>query len=187
MVDKKLAPQSVWSGKLYSNGWVKAAGGKLPIEEKATGASLGAIGLATPEDVAAAAQTAKAAQVEWAKVPGPLRGDVIRRFADLVLAHAPEIAAQIVRETGSIGPKGEWEVFMTAREAVEAANIGSAPVGYMNASAEVGRRSFAQRVPIGTVGIITPWNSPFLLGTRAIAPALVAGNAVLLKPDPQTP
>src|SRR5260370_916308 len=47
--------------------------------------------------------------------------------------------------------------------------------------------SFARRVPIGVVGVITPWNSPFLLGTRAIAPALVAGNAVLLKPDPQTP
>lgn len=188
MVDKKLAPQRVWSGKLYSEGWVKpAAGGKLPIEEKATGADLGSIGLADAADVAAAARVARKAQAEWARVPGPVRGDVVRRFAELVLAHAEEIAAQIVRETGSIGPKGDWEVFMTAREATEAANIGSAPVGFVNASAEVGRRSYAQRVPIGTVGIITPWNSPFLLGTRAIAPALVAGNAVLVKPDPQTP
>jgi hypothetical protein len=85
------------------------------------------------------------------------------------------------------GPKGDWGVFMSTRESLEAANIGSEPVGIINASAEPGRRSFAKRIPIGVVGVITPWNSPFLLRTRAIAPALVAGNAVLLKPDPQTP
>jgi benzaldehyde dehydrogenase (NAD) len=115
------------------------------------------------------------------------RGDVLRNFSRLVTEHAEEISAQIVRETGSIGSKGDWEVFMSTRESLEAANIGSEPVGIINASAEPGRRSFAKRIPIGVVGVITPWNSPFLLRTRAIAPALVAGNAVLLKPDPQTP
>jgi benzaldehyde dehydrogenase (NAD) len=187
MVETKLAPEDLWSGKIYSNGWQQPGQGTSDIIEKATGASLGVIGVASESDVAAAAAAAREAQAEWAQVPGPLRGDVLREFSHLVLEHADEIAEQIVRETGSIGPKGEWEVFMTARESREAANLGSEPVGVMVASAEVGRRSFAKRVPIGVVGIITPWNSPFLLGTRAIAPALVTGNAVLLKPDPQTP
>jgi benzaldehyde dehydrogenase (NAD) len=187
MVETKLAPQDVWNGKIYSNGWQQPGEGTLDVSEKATGASLGEVGVASAADVAAAAAIARKAQAAWAQVPGPLRGDVIRRFSQLVLEHADEIAEQIVRETGSIGPKGQWEVVMTARESLEAANIGSEPVGIMAASAEVGRRSYAKRVPIGVVGIITPWNSPFLLGTRAIAPALAAGNAVLLKPDPQTP
>ena len=187
MVEARLAPEGVWSGKIFSAGWVSGGAGELEITEKATGSRLGVIGRASVDDVAAVAAVAKRAQAEWAKVPGPARGDVLRTFSRLVTEHAEEISAQIVRETGSIGPKGDWEVVMTARESLEAANIGSEPIGIINATAEPGRRSFAKRVPIGVVGIITPWNSPFLLGTRAIAPALVAGNAVLLKPDPQTP
>lgn len=187
MIDVKLAPQDAWNGKIYSNGWQQPGQGTLDVTEKATGESLGTIGVASPSDVTAAAAAAREAQAKWAEVPGPLRGDVLRKFSNLVTENADEIAQQIVRETGSITPKGYWEVTMTARESLEAANLGSEPVGVMVASAEVGRRSFARRVPIGVVGIITPWNSPFLLGTRAIAPALVAGNAVLLKPDPQTP
>lgn len=187
MVDVKLAPESVWSGKLYSNGWVTPGDGTIEVVEKATGSSLGHIGAASAADVAEAARTAKAAQAAWAQVPGPVRGDVLRRFSALVTNYAEEIAQQMVREAGCIRPKGEWEVLMSSRESLEAANLGSAPVGVVNASAEPGRRSFSRRVPVGVVGIITPWNSPLLLGTRAIAPALVAGNAVLLKPDPQTP
>jgi benzaldehyde dehydrogenase (NAD) len=187
MVETKLAPSDVWTGKIYSNGWQQPGGGALDISEKATGASLGEVGVASPADVAAAAAAARKAQAEWARVPGPLRGDVIRKFSQLVLEHADEITEQIVRETGSIGPKAQWEVVMTARESLEAASLGSEPIGIMTATAEIGRRSYAKRVPIGVVGVITPWNSPFLLGTRAIAPALAAGNAVLLKPDPQTP
>jgi benzaldehyde dehydrogenase (NAD) len=187
MADSTLAPPELWGGKIYSNGWQQPGQGTLDIAEKATGESLGEIGVASQSDVTTAAAAAREAQAEWAEVPGPLRGDVLRNFSRLVLEHADEIAAQIVRETGSIAPKAQWEVHMTARESLEAANLGSEPLGIMAATAEVGRRSFARRVPIGVVGIITPWNSPFLLGTRGIAPALVTGNAVLLKPDPQTP
>jgi benzaldehyde dehydrogenase (NAD) len=51
----------------------------------------------------------------------------------------------------------------------------------------VGRLSIARRVPLGVIGAITPWNSPSVLGMRVVAPALALGNAVILKPDPQTP
>ncbi|MFD3589472.1 benzaldehyde dehydrogenase [Streptomyces sp. NPDC058683] len=187
MAEARLAPEEMWSGKIFSHGWQQPGQGTVTVTEKATGESLGEVGVASAFDVASAAAAARQAQAAWADLPGPARGDIIRNFSRLVLEHADEIAEQIVRETGSIGPKGQWEVHMTAREALEAAHLGSAPVGVMAASAEPGRRSYARRVPIGVVGIITPWNSPFLLGTRAIAPALAAGNAVLLKPDPQTP
>src|SRR5258708_38425448 len=76
---------------------------------------------------------------------------------------------------------------MSAREILEAAALGSQPLGVLTATAEAGRQSIARRIPVGVVGVITPWNSPFILGSRAIGPALAMGNAVILKPDSQTP
>jgi benzaldehyde dehydrogenase (NAD) len=162
-------------------------GSEIAVNDKSSGELIGSVRGATSDDVNAAAAAAGDARKTWAALPGPLRGDVIRRFAQLVLDYDQEIATQIVRETGSIRSKGLWEVHMTSREMLEAAMLGSQPRGVINASAEPGRHSVARRIPVGTIGIITPWNSPFLLGARAIGPALVAGNAVLLKPDPQTP
>ncbi|MCU1646109.1 MAG: benzaldehyde dehydrogenase [Nocardia sp.] len=182
-----FAEDGGWNGKIYSGGWKEPGLGTAPITEKATGEVLGYTGIASESDVAAAASDAHAAQAEWAQVPGPVRGDVLRRFSQLLLEHSAQIAERMIRETGSPRAKAEWEVRMTSREALEAANLGSAPTGSVVASAEVGRHSIARRIPLGVVGVITPWNSPLLLGTRAVAPALVMGNAVLLKPDVQTP
>jgi benzaldehyde dehydrogenase (NAD) len=104
-----------------------------------------------------------------------------------MVAHSDEIADQLVRETGSIRAKARWEIEMTAREFQEAAALASQPQGILTATLEAGRQSIARRIPVGVVGIITPWNSPFILGARAVAPALAMGNAVILKPDVQTP
>jgi benzaldehyde dehydrogenase (NAD) len=185
--DTLLTPTEVWSAKIYSNGWKKPGLGTADVTEKATGAKLGEIGIASPEDVAAAAASARQAQKDWAKVPGPKRGDVLREFSRLLLAHSGEIADQIVRETGSIRAKAQWEVQITAREFMEAAALGSQSRGILTADLETGRQSIARRIPVGLIGIITPWNSPFILGARAIGPALAMGNAVILKPDVQTP
>src|SRR5260370_21661054 len=182
-----LTPTEVWSAKIYSNGWKKPGLGTADVIEKATGAKLGEIGVASAEDVSAAAAAAHEAQKEWAKLPGPERGDVLRELSRLMLAHSKEIAGQLVRETGSIRAKAQWEIEMTAREFQEATALASQPQGILTATLEAGRQSIARRLPIGAIGIITPWNSPFILGARAIAPALAMGNAVILKPDLQTP
>ncbi|MGH7105842.1 MAG: aldehyde dehydrogenase family protein [Acetobacteraceae bacterium] len=187
MADTGLAPPSVWSGKLYSDGWRHGQGGTLAVTDKASGERLGEIGRASVKDVANAAAIAHESQRSWAALPGPHRGDIVRKAAQLVLDHTAEIAAQIVRETGSIRPKGRAEAALTAREVLEAAALASQPTGFITASEAPGRRSIARRVPVGVVGVITPWNSPFLLAARAVAPALATGNAVLLKPDPQSP
>jgi benzaldehyde dehydrogenase (NAD) len=118
---------------------------------------------------------------------GPQRGDVLREAARLVLAYADELTEQLIRETGSIRAKAQWEVHVTARELLEAAALGSQPQGILTQTMETGFQSIARRIPLGVIGIITPWNSPFILGVRAIAPALAMGNAVLLKPDVQSP
>ena len=182
-----LAPKSVWHGKLYSNGWRGSEGGSVTVTDKASGEPLGEIGRASSKDVASAALAAHEAQRAWAELPGPHRGDIVRKASQLVTEYADEIAAQIVRETGSIFPKGRAEAALTAREILEAAGLASQPTGFITASEVQARRSIARRRPIGVVGVITPWNSPFLLASRAVAPALATGNAVLLKPDPQSP
>src|SRR3984957_9516480 len=187
MASTGLAQSSIWNGKIYSDGWRSAEGGALTVADKSTGERLGEIGRASVKDVASAALIAHESQSAWAALPGPHRGDIVRKASQLVVQYADEIAGQIVRETGSIRPKGRAEAALTAREILEAASLASQPTGFITASEALGRRSIARRIPVGVVGVITPWNSPFLLASRAVAPALAAGNAVLLKPDPQSP
>src|ERR1700692_4382324 len=182
-----LTPDEVWNGKIYSNGWKKPGLGTEDVIEKATGKKLGETGIASPADILTAATSAHKAQKEWAKIPGPKRGDILREFSRLLLVHASEVADQLTRETGSIRAKAQWEVQITAREFLEAASLGSQPRGVLTATLEDGQQSLARRIPLGVIGIITPWNSPLILGARAVAPALAMGNAVILKPDVQTP
>jgi len=185
-LDTLLAPR-VWTAKIYSNGWKKPGLGTADVIEKATGAKLGEIGIASPEDISVAAAAARQGQREWANVAGPKRGDVLRKFSRLLLAYSDEIAEQIVRETGSIWAKAQWEIQMAAREFLEAAALGSQLQGILTATLEGAQQSIARRIPVGVIGIITPWNSPLILGARFIGPALAMGNAVILKPDVQTP
>src|SRR6202051_1982416 len=182
-----LTPTEVWSGKVYSNGWKKPGLGTVDVIEMATGRALGEIGIASAEDISWAGATAREAQKEWAKVPGPKRGDVLREFSRLMLAHSQEIADQLVRETGAIRAKAQREVQITPREFLEAAALASQPRGVLTATLEAGFQSIARRIPLGVIGIITPWNSPIILAARAIGPALAMGNAVVLKPDVQSP
>src|SRR5258708_25608389 len=117
--DTLLTPAEAWSGKIYSNGWKKPRYafanrgqrfltnydewlarqglGTADVTEKATGAKLGEIGIASPEDVSAAAATARQAQKEWANAPGPNRGDELRGFSRLIPARSPEISGRITR------------------------------------------------------------------------------------------
>jgi benzaldehyde dehydrogenase (NAD) len=184
--DTLLSPSEIWRGKIFSNGWITAGLGVANVIEKASGATLAEVGVASPADIAAAASAARQAQKGWAALSGPQRGDILREASRQLLQHAPEVAAQLIRETGSIRAKAEWEVQITAREFLEAAAIASQPVGVVTATLNPGVQSMARRVALGVVGIITPWNSPLILGVRAIAPALALGNAVILKPDVQS-
>src|SRR5260370_24696516 len=114
------------------------------------------------------------------------RAQVLRTFARLVEEHTSELAEWIVRETGSVMGKAHFEIFLTIGDTHGAAALATQRKGHLLASPS-GRQSIAKRVPLGVVGVITPWNSPLILAIRAAAPALALGNAVLLKPDVQTP
>jgi acyl-CoA reductase-like NAD-dependent aldehyde dehydrogenase len=86
---------------------------------KATGEALGQIGLADAKDVSSRAVIDREVQRACAEMPGPNRGDIIRKVAKLVMEHGDEIDTQIVRETGSVRAKGHAEVALAAREMLE--------------------------------------------------------------------
>jgi benzaldehyde dehydrogenase (NAD) len=176
-----------WEGQLYSNGWRRASGGTVEVLDKSSGERIATVGVAGAADVADAANRAAAAQREWANVSFLERARVLRRVADLLDERSQSFVSWLIRETGEIRRRAEHEVRISADEVREAASLATRPVGELLPTAERGRISMAQRVPVGVVGVITPWNAPVILGLRALAPAIALGNAVLIKPDAQTP
>jgi benzaldehyde dehydrogenase (NAD) len=161
------------------------SGPEYAVTEPATGDTLATVTLASAEDVGAAAEAGRAAQAEWARVPHFVRAGVLRKAGDLFAAHAEELREWIVRESGSIPGKADFELHVAAQECYEAAALASRPAGQVLPT-EAPRLSYTRRVPVGVVGVIAPFNAPLILSIRSVAPALALGNAVVLKPDPRT-
>ncbi|MET0522450.1 MAG: aldehyde dehydrogenase family protein [Jiangellaceae bacterium] len=180
-----LLEGSDWQGQIYSGGWRQGSGDTISVVSPATGEEIATVGSATTADVAKAAAVAADAQREWAALPYTDRAAILRRAGDLWHSNAEEITGWLMRETGAIGPFGGFEITTSAEECYEAAGLASAPYGELLRSSSP-RLSFVRRVPVGVVGVISPFNVPTILGIRAVAPALALGNAVLLKPDPRT-
>ncbi len=182
-----LLRDSRWNGRIFNGSWAEASGGSAAVAEPATGETLTRVGMANAADISIAARSASEAQPGWAAMPPRERAEVFHRAAAVLQGDAEALARWIVRETGSILPKAQLEV----REAVVILRRAAAMVldvhqGLMLPSAP-GRLSYAKRTPHGVVGVISPFNVPLVLSIRAVAPALAAGNAVVLKPDPRTP
>lgn len=181
---KKEVPN--WSGKVFSSGWVEARGGVSDVTDPSNGDLLGVVGIANGEDVAAAAQSARRAQKEWAAIPFSERAEIVRKAAEKLKERENEFADWNVRECGAIRQKGLWEAGITYQQMHQAASLAFLPDGTSLPSTVAGRLNLCHRVPVGVVGVIAPWNFPLFLAMRSVAPALVLGNAVILKPDPQT-
>ncbi|MET7688140.1 benzaldehyde dehydrogenase [Streptomyces sp. NPDC005483] len=175
-----------WTGKIYSGGWRQSEGGARPVNEPATGERLAEVGVAAPADVARAGALAARAQRAWAEVPAQERAEVLLRAARALRDNSGAIREWIVRESGGVPAKGDYEIAAGLSQLAQAAGLASLPGGEI-LSPPTGRASYAWRVPLGVVGVINPWNAPLLFAMRALAPALALGNAVLLKPDPHTP
>ncbi|MEV7453835.1 aldehyde dehydrogenase family protein [Streptomyces nigra] len=161
------------------------SGGEHTVTEPATGDALATVSLAGADDVADAARAAHGAQRAWARLPHFARAAVLRKAGDLFAAHADELRTWLVRESGSIPGKADFELHVAAQECYEAAALASRPAGQVLPT-EAPRLSYTRRVPVGVVGVIAPFNAPLILSIRSVAPALALGNGVVLKPDPRT-
>ena len=162
-----LMDEAVWRGKIYSDGWISGEGGDAAVIEPATGEELGRTGIAGPADVARAAQRAAAAQPAWAATPHTERSAILRRAADIWLANAADIEWWGIRESGKIPPAMGFETHVATNEIYEAATLPSRAFGELLPS-EQPRLSFAERVPVGVVGVIAPFNFPQILAIRSV-------------------
>jgi len=181
-----LLSQVIESECVFNGDWVPASGPLQTIIEPATGERLMRCATADTADIAKASRDAALAQPAWAALGPRQRAAIFRKAADVAQQSFDELALYVARETGAALFKGQHEV----REAIvllhQAAGLLSQAHGVVLPS-EAGRLSFARRQPHGVVGVISPFNFPLVLSMRSVAPALAAGNAVVLKPDPQTP
>jgi len=163
---------------------------RLRLSNPATLAPLGEVEVASPDDVRAAVLRARKAQPAWAELPFSERGRVLERAARLLAARQDEFVAAIVAETGKPAMEALATEVITACDALQfyAKRAGriladrTVPVHLLkNKKLRIAYR------PLGVVGIITPWNFPFILSLNPTIQALVAGNAVVLKPSEVTP
>jgi benzaldehyde dehydrogenase (NAD) len=170
--------QSIFFGE-----WSDGRGERAKVREPATGETLALIDTASIEDVDKAAAIAAKSQDAWAATPFDQKAEILRNAARLLKERATAINAWNVRECGSIQPKAEWELHATYEQAQMAAALPMQACGQIFPSTIPGRTNYWHRIPIGTVGVIAPWNFPILLAMRSVFPALAMGNAVILKPD----
>ena len=178
-----IAP--VWEGKLFSAGWQTGSGEPVTVTAPGSGRHIGTIATATPEDLDTAVASAKEAQKAWAAAPYSVRAAVMLKAATLLEANPARLMDALVSEAGSAQGKAGFEVGLVASELKECAALASHPYGELLRSGKP-RMSMARRVPMGVVGVISPFNFPGILSMRSVAPALALGNAVILKPDPRT-
>ena len=178
-----------WQQSVFVDGQFRRPAGNagIDVRDKASNEVFATAGLADLSDVDDAVESASVAQRAWTQRTYAERAAVLRQAAAVLAERAPFLRELLIRETGCIAGKADYEIGAATSELLEAAGLASRPVGEVLASNHAGRLSLSERVPIGVIGVITPWNFPLVLGMRVIAPALALGNTVVLKPSPETP
>ncbi|MEU0440773.1 aldehyde dehydrogenase family protein [Streptomyces sp. NPDC006186] len=158
---------------------------ELRVLNPATEDVVATVPAATPADVDAAVARAARAQTRWAALPPGDRARLLRRFATTVDSHLEELARLEVREAGHTIGNARWEagnvrdLLDYAAGGVERLTGRQIPVP--------GGLDVTILEPLGVVGVIAPWNFPMPIAAWGTAPALAAGNAVILKPAETTP
>lgn len=142
---------------------------------------------ATAADVEPAVARAKAAFEKWRDVPAPERGRVLARAAAMTRARADELAQLLTREEGKIVSEARGEIIRGAVLLEWFAGEGFRMGGRTRPSEMPSTLLFTLRQPLGVVAVITPWNFPWAEPVWKAGPAIVAGNAVILKPASLTP
>ncbi len=173
---------------LIGGNWGPGSDGhRIIVSDPATGDEVASVAAGSPEDISRACDAAAAAQPRWAAVAPRTRSEILRSCWQTMIDHTDELAEMITSENGKplVDARGEViyaaEFFRwNAEEAVRIhGSLGIAPSG--------GNRILVRHPPVGVVVMITPWNFPAAMITRKAAPAIAAGNAVVIKPPSETP
>ncbi len=138
-------------------------------------------------DVEAAAQAAREALGPWSRMPAPARGNYLFKVADILDRKCEQLAIEMTREEGKTLPESRGEVRRSINIFRYFAAEGTRLNGYVVPSERDRVHMFAIRKPVGVVGLITPWNFPSAIPAWKLAPALICGNAAVLKPASAAP
>jgi aldehyde dehydrogenase (NAD+) len=168
--------------------WRPGSSGKIAADtDPWSGATLAEIPQASAEDLDDAMSAAQRAQREWAMQPPVRRAEVMLAAAEVMTARRAEVIDWLIRETGATVARAELEWSLVRSVMLEAASVPHHVTGTILSSDVPGRESRVYRRPAGVVAVISPWNFPMQRSSRSVAPALAAGNAVVLKPCSDTP
>ena len=140
-----------------------------------------------PDDVRRAVESAKRGFAQWSRTPAPLRGAVLQRVGELLVARKEDIARAMTREMGKVLAETRGDVQEGIDTAFYAASEGRRLFGRVVPSELKSKWAMSYRRPIGVAGIITPFNFPLAIPTWKMFPALLCGNAVIFKPAEDVP
>ncbi|WP_262177467.1 aldehyde dehydrogenase family protein [Haloarcula laminariae] len=177
-----------WSDHYIGGEWRGSDSGEtMAVMDPSTRETVTEVPRGTEADVDAAYEAAAAAQTEWGQTPPARREELVRNLLGTMDEHSEEIVELLATEAGQIEGMGETSVHLAEDQIAEAATLPRRMKGEHAASNIPGKENIVQREPQGVVTVISPWNFPLNLSARAIAPAVAAGNTVVVKPASNTP
>ncbi|MFB6269195.1 MAG: aldehyde dehydrogenase family protein [Halobacterium sp.] len=177
-----------WNEQYIDGEWVGAQDGDtFEVEDPSTREVLTEVPASTEADVDAAYEAAAAAQEEWAAQPPAAREEILQNVVHGLEEREGEIVELLGQEAGGSRIMGGTSVHLAVDQAAEAATMPRRSKGEHAQSNIPGKENIVEREPQGVVTVITPWNFPLNLTMRAVAPAIAAGNSVVLKPASNTP
>jgi aldehyde dehydrogenase (NAD+) len=174
---------------LIGGEWVPAASGKtlLNLNPADHADVVGAFPSSHAEDVANAVAAAKKAFASWRLVPAPKRAEILVRAGSILQERKEQYARDMTREMGKVLAETRGDVQEAIDEAFYVAGEGRRLFGVTTPSELQNKFAMSVRMPVGVVGMITPWNFPMAIPSWKLFPALVSGNTCVIKPAEDTP
>jgi len=167
--------------------WREGRAGSAPAVSPATGEAFASVAVASPADVDDAVAAAGAAGPAWAALSAFERAACCRAVAAAIEGRAGDLARALAEDQGKpLEAEARDEVSELAEYFRMAAEDAIRLAGGAPPSTSASRRVLTQRVPLGVVGVISPWNWPYTMGAELFAPAMAAGNTVVWVPAPTT-
>ncbi len=174
---------------LIGGAWLPAVGGKTILNLNPADHTdvVGAFPSSHADDVALAVAAAKKAFAGWRLVPAPKRAEILLRARDILVQNKEKYARDMTREMGKVLTEARGDVQEAIDEAFYVAGEGRRLFGQTTPSELQNKFAMSVRMPVGVVGLITPWNFPMAIPSWKLFPALVAGNTCIIKPASDTP
>src|SRR5918992_3659662 len=166
---------------------VNGSGDAVEVVNPATEERFTEVASATRQQVDSAVSAARRAFRGWKRTPAPERGEMLHALSTWITEHTDELATTLTREGGKPRVENRDEMGWSASCLGFYAELGRMERGRVIPSGEAGQLNLVVKEPFGPVAAIVPWNYPILLLMWKLAPALAAGNTVVVKPSPYTP